>query len=168
VDCRTAPQELQIFSVQKQSFARVAPEKANTCILQRRNAFPSLAQSGPGLRPTGGTTGHGCSRTRWSRNLPRKCRWARPAQSGPARAAISDPLEVSERKFSTVSCSSRSIRSRERYTQAGFLGASHRYQPATACESMRSRLAADSAIEVLRTELSNRLEALLQRQFYPQ
>src|ERR1017187_5574441 len=82
-----------------------------------------------------------------------------PGETSPtSRPPISDPREVSERKFSTASRSSRSIKLKGIRTDTGFCGTSQRYRGEAAfCTSKRSARAVDSVIAIL--HWSNKLES---------
>src|ERR1017187_9996689 len=82
-----------------------------------------------------------------------------PGETSPtSRPPISEPREVSERKFSTASRSSRSIKLKGIRTDTGFCGTSQRYKGEVAvCTSKRSARAVDSVIEIL--HWSNKLKS---------
>src|ERR1039458_3861015 len=72
------------------------------------------------------------------------------ATSPTSKPPISEPREVSERKLSTASRSSRSIKLKGIRTDTGFCGTSQRYKgEAAACTSKRSARAVESVIEIL-------------------
>src|ERR1019366_6042160 len=81
-----------------------------------------------------------------------------PGETSPtSRPPISEPREVSERRFSTASRSSRSIKLKGIRTDAGFCGTSQRYSgEAAVCTSKRSARAVDSVMAIL--HWSNKLE----------
>src|ERR1017187_38375 len=83
-----------------------------------------------------------------------------PGETSPtSRPPISEPREVRERKFSTASRSSRSIKLKGIRTDTGFCGTSQRYrgEAAAVCTSKRSARAVDSGIAIL--HWSNKLES---------
>src|ERR1700676_2531100 len=75
-----------------------------------------------------------------------------PGETSPtSKPPISEPREVSERKLSTASRSSRSIKLNGIRTDTGFCGTSQRYRGEGAvCTSKRSARAVDSVIAILR------------------
>src|SRR5664279_5632424 len=81
-----------------------------------------------------------------------------PGETSPtSKPPISEPREVSERKFSTASRSSRSIKLKGIRTDTGFCGTSQRYKgEAAVCSSKRSARAVDSGMAIL--HWSNELE----------
>src|ERR1039457_1638403 len=72
-----------------------------------------------------------------------------PCETSPSsNPPISEPREVSERKLSTASRSSRSIKLNGILTDTGFCGTSQTYKgEEAACKSNRSARAVDSVIE---------------------
>src|ERR1035437_2234275 len=81
-----------------------------------------------------------------------------PGETSPtSKPPISEPREVSERKLSTASRSSRSIKLKGIRTDTGFCGTSQRKKGEEAvCKSKRSARAVDSVIEILRRPGQNK------------
>ena len=156
----TRLEERQVVGIQRDAFACVAAKESCHSAARCNASAGSPARSAPYRRHSTGTAGHGCSRTRLGRNPQMETTSGLPGETSPtSNPPISEPREVSERKLSTASRSSRSIRLNGIRTDTGFCGTSQRYNGEGAgCKSKRSARAVDSVIEILRRPPGNKLK----------